>query len=590
MSNIYHKIKNTINENKEDWYYLCNDAEQALLKVRSECKDESAIKALEKMILDLNNIRMEQYEALVEYTLNEEYVGATNLDPDDMVGSLRNHFNWYEKRGYGRNKKYIDSVLRSHYANKWINDNEYKSLRKEYELDENPEANGIKADLQNLSDDPTWIIGNITINNETYRVNAKVFLEDSEYGINGGPVSKLWVSDSNKDTIINYDRGWDVEPANKELYNIILKLVQDFRKEHPYDYVEEFEDLTESEENRLPGLIVCDNCLRAIKSREDVSSSKEGLDKLDKDTFICDWCKEEYPISEYNYIEQDKPINESVKQEKCYVICYDDLEVWPNKESAKKFYEEGIYWTEGTEQLRYRCILSALNGNSNIAYDEVSDDVYSVKVRKENGDIVSNKSLETPISIDDINEYIEKLENGLNESVDEHLLSLIRKKQSLLTDDTIDDDTAYELMDRIDNELINSYSSEDIEEANKVLGLNESAGSSNFSIEYATPCYTGGGIYVYTGKLKDGNYFLGSDDWFSDKDNYFMIRIVSEDPDKFPEDCFFDDWQQKYLVKDLSLEECKKFTKQILNWIIKNKPDGNYQIDDMEKLLNIANK
>jgi len=69
---VNNQILSNLKENKEDWYYLCNDAEQALLKVRAACKDERAVSAIEKMILELNSIRMEQYEALTEYSYIDE--------------------------------------------------------------------------------------------------------------------------------------------------------------------------------------------------------------------------------------------------------------------------------------------------------------------------------------------------------------------------------------------------------------------------------------------------------------------------------------------------------------------------------------
>ena len=62
-----HQILGNLRENKDDWYYLCNDAEQLLFKVKEQCKDERAIKTLERMIIELNSIRMEQYNALNEY-------------------------------------------------------------------------------------------------------------------------------------------------------------------------------------------------------------------------------------------------------------------------------------------------------------------------------------------------------------------------------------------------------------------------------------------------------------------------------------------------------------------------------------------
>lgn len=113
--------------------------------------------------------------------------------------------------------------------------------------------------------------------------------------------------------------------------------------------------------------------------------------------------------------------------------------------------------------------------------------------------------------------------------------------------------------------------------------LNKSE-ETNLNIESVIPNYTGGNIYNYTGKLSDGNYFMAADDWF--EGDYFDIRIVNENPDKVGEDSWYPEWQEEHLVRDIQSEnEAQKFTKQILNWIIKNKPEGNYDISDMENML-----
>ena len=302
MSKFYYQLKCKLDENKEDWYYLCNDAEQALFKVKAQCKDESAIKSLERMIIDLNSIRMEQYERLTEYSLVEEVVAATNLDLDDMPNELRKHFKNVN------NKDYIKKSLKMHLDKGLINKDEYNTLSKEYKLNEefwneagekeykgikisiekgdhgntcyiplrnkelnfipedrtqffswkevkeyidsklsnknlkesfegNFEGKKIKIDLHNDKSNPVWIVGDISIDNKTYRVNAKVFLEDSEFGIENGPVSKLWIADSNGNWIINYDRGWDVKPTaeTEEIYNIALGAVRSFRNDNPYE-------------------------------------------------------------------------------------------------------------------------------------------------------------------------------------------------------------------------------------------------------------------------------------------------------------------------------------------------------------------
>jgi len=41
-----------------------------------------------------------------------------------------------------------------------------------------------------------------------------VYDEGSEYGIDGGRVSKLEIRQDGK-TVVNYDRGWDIEPEDQ---------------------------------------------------------------------------------------------------------------------------------------------------------------------------------------------------------------------------------------------------------------------------------------------------------------------------------------------------------------------------------------
>lgn len=56
---------------------------------------------------------------------------------------------------------------------------------------------------------------------------AKVYDEGSEYGINEGRISKLRIT-IDGETVVNYDRGWDVEPddnneATMIAYSICLQ-------------------------------------------------------------------------------------------------------------------------------------------------------------------------------------------------------------------------------------------------------------------------------------------------------------------------------------------------------------------------------
>ena len=57
---------------------------------------------------------------------------------------------------------------------------------------------------------------------ERAELNADIlqFDEPSKYGINGGRISKLCITNKKGDWLANYDRGWDVEPTEE------IKLIQ----------------------------------------------------------------------------------------------------------------------------------------------------------------------------------------------------------------------------------------------------------------------------------------------------------------------------------------------------------------------------
>ena len=60
-----------------------------------------------------------------------------------------------------------------------------------------------------------WHEGSISIPDNDNTIIAhyyvKSFDKGSEYGINGGRISKLQIR-INNEIVVNYDRGWDVEP------------------------------------------------------------------------------------------------------------------------------------------------------------------------------------------------------------------------------------------------------------------------------------------------------------------------------------------------------------------------------------------
>ena len=57
-----------------------------------------------------------------------------------------------------------------------------------------------------------WVSGKC----EDYTFEAKIHDIESKFGINNGRVSKMTMYDEYGKWVMNYDRGWDIEPATEE--------------------------------------------------------------------------------------------------------------------------------------------------------------------------------------------------------------------------------------------------------------------------------------------------------------------------------------------------------------------------------------
>lgn len=123
----------------------------------------------------------------------------------------------------------------------------------------------------------------------------------------------------------------------------------------------------------------------------------------------------------------------------------------------------------------------------------------------------------------------------------------------------------------------------DIERYQKTIAtLKASLKKSRFvSVE---PEYTGGGIYVFTGELTDGNYFM------ADTANY-DVRVLNADPNEptgmdalgiTERNIDSVEWQEEHLVRDLTPDEAVAFFKEMLKWVEDNDPSGNYLGSDMD--------
>ena len=60
-----------------------------------------------------------------------------------------------------------------------------------------------------------WKEGALTVYDSIFLYWMKVYDAPSEFGINGGKISKLMLKRNGK-IVCNYDRGWDVKPADPD--------------------------------------------------------------------------------------------------------------------------------------------------------------------------------------------------------------------------------------------------------------------------------------------------------------------------------------------------------------------------------------
>lgn len=75
------------------------------------------------------------------------------------------------------------------------------------------------------NDANNWKVGYIKLGSYAFDFEAKVFDEGSEFGINGGRISKLFVTERNENVcLISYDRGWDLEPQDR-LSEVLLSII-----------------------------------------------------------------------------------------------------------------------------------------------------------------------------------------------------------------------------------------------------------------------------------------------------------------------------------------------------------------------------
>ena len=93
----------------------------------------------------------------------------------------------------------------------------------------------------------------------------------------------------------------------------------------------------------------------------------------------------------------------------------------------------------------------------------------------------------------------------------------------------------------------------------------------------ANACYTGGGIYRFTGQLNDKRFVLGNSEWDE-------LYITDEDPDT-TEESWYNEWCDEHIVETVKDSAYATLMNELIKWILENRPDGNYQASEIEKFI-----
>lgn len=393
-------------------------------------------------------------------------------------------------------------------------------------------------------------------------------------------------------------------------------------------------NLNESEQTA--GLCVCDRCLHEIESREGKQDISKTLPEEcvwyngndEEDYFTCDWCSEDFPITDGFYIyPDDKSLNESeeipdnLKVETCIVEqTGGHIYVAYGKMTDGRYYclfEEGVsffdtdihkyeyeedHWDENQgDFLNWENEHLIMADSTNYCTYWYGDPEYTIMLKQcikldpdaqyiVNDELDSINESEMQSLFDIVTDEAQKnygyAHFGPREIDEQDIKNMIKDCKAKGTEIEPGKYAVGDYIYTIDNKTgITVNENPDVKYEVKPI----KEGNIPLRIKTVKPNYTGGGIYLYTGKLSNGSYFMASDDYFYDN-GYFDVLIVNADPDLAVDEnqediAWFPDWQEEHLVKYLDEDEARNFTKRILNWIITNKPNENYDVKDMERML-----
>ena len=118
----------------------------------------------------------------------------------------------------------------------------------------------------------------------------------------------------------------------------------------------------------------------------------------------------------------------------------------------------------------------------------------------------------------------------------------------------------FKYVPKMAEELKKQISAEEVVESKSII-------ESTSDIKEAFAVYTGGNIWLFYGKLKDGNWFL--------TDDYGSTLILDADPSDLDESTYME-WQDEHKIKELSGKELEKFDDALLDKLL-SYPSNDYK-------------
>lgn len=84
----------------------------------------------------------------------------------------------------------------------------------------------------------SWKNGTMEMGGKKYKFNVKEFETGSQYGIDGGSLSKVQCNGPDGKVLFRYDRGWEIKPKTKEAKKLLEHLKKTYNN-NGEKYVEE---------------------------------------------------------------------------------------------------------------------------------------------------------------------------------------------------------------------------------------------------------------------------------------------------------------------------------------------------------------